>query len=141
MMDFPTGIGSGIMRAMHSYDKISFKNDFVREEFITTLKREELPDEMVIHQDNEGINASLEGINESNEDIKLNIEGINEGINEDLEKIVSFLKDKQLAKHSDIKSIISKSNATIERYLKILRDNGIIEYIGAKKTGGYRIKL
>lgn len=132
-----TGIGSGIMRAMHSYDKISFKNDFVREEFITTLKREELPDEMVVDTEDSGVN---EEINERNEGIKLNIEGINEGINADLEKIVSYLKNNPLSKHADIKLIINRSDATIERYLKILRDNGMIEYVGAKKTGGYRIK-
>jgi predicted HTH transcriptional regulator len=125
-----TGIGSGIMRAMQSYDKILFKNDFVREEFITTLKREEIPDEMLLDTNNPV----------ANEEIKLNFEGINEGINMDLNKILSYLKNNPLAKHADIKQIINKSNATVERYLKILKDNGMIEYVGAKKTGSYKIK-
>jgi ATP-dependent DNA helicase RecG len=181
-----TGIGSGIMRAMQSYDKISFKNDFVREEFITTLKRDEIPDEMVVDTanfgvnentpkkytedfgvnervnnedgginlinervkpENKGINVGFEEINKGNEainkgddGIKLAFEGINEGINLDLGKILSYLKNNPLSKHSDIKQIIVRSDATVERYLKILKDNGIIEYVGAKKTGGYRIK-
>ncbi|GHU66604.1 hypothetical protein FACS1894123_12340 [Bacteroidia bacterium] len=141
-----TGIGSGIMRAMQSYDKISFKNDFVREEFITTLKRDEIPEELIIDTANFGVsedtpknntvnfgvnervNDEDEGINETNEGIKLNFEGINEGINLDLGKILSYLKNNPLAKHSDIKQIINRSDATVERYLKLLKDNGIIEY-------------
>jgi predicted HTH transcriptional regulator len=40
-----TGIGSGIVRALKSYDQITFQNDYVREEFIITAVRPELPDE------------------------------------------------------------------------------------------------
>lgn len=32
---------------------------------------------------------------------------------------------------------IGKAKTTIERYLKILKENNLIEYRGAKKTGGY----
>jgi ATP-dependent DNA helicase RecG len=58
----------------------------------------------------------------------------------DLEKILSYLKNNPMTKHADIKQIINRSDATVERYLKILKDNRMIEYIGAKKTGGYKIK-
>jgi hypothetical protein len=60
------GIGSGIMRAMQNYDKIVFKNDFVREEFITTIVRDEIPEDMIIHVGNEGVNF---GVNETQKQI------------------------------------------------------------------------
>jgi len=48
-------------------------------------------------------------------------------------------KENQSVKHANIKQIVNKSDATIERYLKILKDNGLIEYVGSKKTGGYKV--
>ena len=36
-----TGIGSGIIRAMKSYDNISFENNYTKEEFIVTIRRQE----------------------------------------------------------------------------------------------------
>ncbi|MDR2234088.1 MAG: putative DNA binding domain-containing protein [Tannerella sp.] len=40
-----TGIGSGIVRALKSYKRLTFKNDYIREEFIITAERsKELPD-------------------------------------------------------------------------------------------------
>lgn len=44
-----------------------------------------------------------------------------------------------MVKTSDIEGLINRSNATTERYLKILRENNYIEYVGANKTGGYKI--
>ena len=44
-----TGIGSGIIRALKSYDHIAFKNDYAREEFIITAVRPEIPEENVYH--------------------------------------------------------------------------------------------
>ncbi|MBO6079542.1 MAG: helix-turn-helix domain-containing protein, partial [Bacteroidales bacterium] len=29
--------------------------------------------------------------------------------------------------------------STVARYLKELQQNGLIEYVGSKKTGGYRV--
>ena len=40
-----TGIGSGIMRVLQNYDKISFKNNLVTEEFVITMLREEILEE------------------------------------------------------------------------------------------------
>jgi len=47
-----TGIGSGIVRALKSYDHIKFKNDYVREEFIITVDRPEIPEEDVYVEGN-----------------------------------------------------------------------------------------
>ena len=44
-----TGIGSGILRAMKSYEHITFRNDYIREEFIITAVRPDIPEEDVYH--------------------------------------------------------------------------------------------
>jgi Mn-dependent DtxR family transcriptional regulator len=49
------------------------------------------------------------------------------------------MKNNPLTKSADIEQFIGKSNAIVERYLKILKDNKLIEYSGSDKTGGYRI--
>ena len=82
----------------------------------------------VSHLMNEGIN---EGIN-------INIEGLSEGTKEVLTKIFSYIDQNPLSKTTDIEKLIDKSNATTERYLKILKENMYIEYIGSLKTGGYK---
>lgn len=85
---------------------------------------------------NEGKTPNVDGINEG---IIINIEGINDGTKKVLAKILSFINTTPMVKTADIKVLINKSNATIERYLKILRENNYIEYIGPNKTGGYKI--
>jgi predicted HTH transcriptional regulator len=139
-----TGIGSGIMRAMQSYDKISFKNDFVREEFITTLKRDEIPDELIVDIANFGVNEGIsnedEGINEKNEAINLHFEAINEAIKNELIHVLSLISNNPMIKRSTLEQMMKKSNATVERYLKMLKERGLIAYIGSDKTGGYKIK-
>ncbi|MBQ6156844.1 MAG: MarR family transcriptional regulator, partial [Bacteroidales bacterium] len=47
-----------------------------------------------------------------------------------------------IAKHpgcsaAEIKKNRSISQATVNRILKKLKDEGLIEYVGSKKTGGY----
>ena len=137
-----TGIGSGIIRAMTSYKHITFKNDYIKEEFIVTIHRQEFQNEIEYNPENEGINPENEGINPENEGINPENEGINpenEGIKIELTQIYSFIQKNPFAKHADIQQHVNKSDATIERYLKILKENGLIRYIGSKKTGGYEI--
>ncbi|MDR1343323.1 MAG: putative DNA binding domain-containing protein [Prevotellaceae bacterium] len=102
-------------------------------------------------EQNEGINCAFEGIKDDYTGSKTKNEGINEGINfipeiiiserikADLLSICLYLQKNELSKHVDIKRIINKSDATVERYLKMLKDNSLIEYAGSKKTGGYKI--
>ena len=40
---------------------------------------------------------------------------------------------------TQIRQKLSIPEKTLERYIKILRDAGLIEYKGSKKTGGYFI--
>lgn len=63
----------------------------------------------------------------------------NEEIKKILQKIVLFISEQGTVKASDIKTYIGKSDASVERYLKLLKDAKIIEFVGAKKTGTYRI--
>ena len=64
-------------------------------------------------------------------------EGINEGINEIETLILSFLEKNSQPKVKDISKHINKGIATTERYIKSLKEKGLIEYRGSRKTGGY----
>jgi predicted HTH transcriptional regulator len=129
-----TGAGSGMMRVVENYNKISFSNNLETQEFVITMMRDDV-------LKNEGIkNIVNKGFDELHEGINLNFEGINEGIKEDLLKIYLHLQKNEESKLSDIKKIINKSDATVERYFKILKDYDLIKYVGSKKTGGYSIK-
>ncbi|GHV52358.1 hypothetical protein FACS1894181_15400 [Bacteroidia bacterium] len=124
-----TGIGSGIMRAMQSYDKISFKNDFVREEFITTLKRDEIPEELIIDTENFGVN----------EDTPKN-DTVNFGVNETQKQILKFISENPQITAGEMAYKMKQTKRNIEYNIKALKVNGIIERFGSDKTGGYRIK-
>jgi predicted HTH transcriptional regulator len=110
-----TGIGSGIMRAMQSYDKISFKNDFVREEFITTLKRDEIPEELIV-------------------------DTANFGVNETQKLILQFISENPQITAGEMAYKMKQTKRNIEHNIKVLKSKGIIERFGSDKTGGYRIK-
>jgi hypothetical protein len=92
-----------------------------------------------VNQDSEGVNQDNEGVNENSEGVKLKIEGVKDKLNQELGTIYDFIKKNPLVKTAPIEQFSKKSNATIERYLKILKDNNLIEYVGSDKTGGYRI--
>jgi predicted HTH transcriptional regulator len=143
-----TGIGSGIMRAMNSYDKIFFQNNIATEEFVITILRDETLEGIIegvngegkrIKDFFEGVKLQNEGVSKENEGVKIKVEGVKEKLNRELVIIYDFIKENPLAKTPAIEQFNKKSNATIERYLKILKDNGLIEYVGSDKTGGYRI--
>jgi len=121
-------VGSGIIRILSECKKNGFKTPkWIDKNNILLLT---FPG--VSHVMNEGINEG------TNEGININIEGLNEGTKEVLKKIFSYIDKNPLSKTTDIEKLIDKSNATTERYLKMLKENKYIEYIGANKTGGYK---
>lgn len=121
-------VGSGIIRILSECKKNGFKTPkWIDKNNILLLT---FPG--VSHVMNEGVN---EGVNEG---ININIEGLNEGTKEVLKKIFSYIDKNPLSKTTDIEKLIDKSNATTERYLKMLKENKYIEYVGANKTGGYK---
>ena len=65
------------------------------------------------------------------------IEGINEGINE---KILRLIKTHPGTRVPYLHSVVTASQATVERVLSALIAEGKIEHRGSKKTGGYYIK-
>ena len=85
---------------------------------------------------NDHINVD-EGINDHIND-KINVdEGINEGITEVEALILAFLEKNPGAKGGEITQFLQKGTSTMERYLKSLKEKGLIEYRGSRKTGGY----
>ena len=156
-----TGIGSGIMRVLQRYDKIFFKNNFVTEEFVITMMRDEKIEGVndgnegvngendtinsegdTVNGENERVNEIFERVNKKNERVKDFFERVkdeNERVKNELMQIYSFIEQNPLVKINTIEKFNKKSNATNRRYLKILKDNGLIEYIGSDKTGGYKV--
>ncbi|MDR0812164.1 MAG: hypothetical protein LBN23_07865, partial [Paludibacter sp.] len=122
-----TGVGSGIVRAMRSYDKIVFENDYITGEFIITIVRDEIAEELIISGGinggvnggiNEGINLDFEGINGINEGINIDFEGINGGINGGINlsitanKIIEIIKFHEGIKIDEICRLLTKSRRT-----------------------------
>ena len=62
---------------------------------------------------------------------------VNGTVNENEQAIINLLKVKPGLNASEIAENISKSWRTTMRYLKSLNEKGLLEFIGAPKTGGY----
>jgi ATP-dependent DNA helicase RecG len=80
--------------------------------------------------DSEGSNHGLnEGINE----------GLNEGLNldEGLKKLLWFIENNPGKRIPEIEKNLNLPAKTLERWIKIARNNGEIKFEGSKKTGGY----
>jgi predicted HTH transcriptional regulator len=58
-----------------------------------------------------------------------------------LAQIAAYIREKGVANTSDIVTLTHKSVATVKRYLKILKEKGIIHFVGSRnrKIGGYRM--
>lgn len=54
-----------------------------------------------------------------------------------LKPILEYIKERPGCKSSDLTDHIHISRSTVNRTLKQLKDEGLIEYVGSKKTGGY----
>jgi len=63
----------------------------------------------------------------------------NERVKNELMQIYSFIEKNPLVKVIAIEKFNKRGIATVKRYLKILKDNNLIEYIGSDKIGGYKI--
>jgi predicted transcriptional regulator len=55
--------------------------------------------------------------------------------------VLDYINGHPDCKGTDIVQFCRLSLSTVNRILKQLRDEGLIEYSGSKKTGGYRVKL
>ena len=63
----------------------------------------------------------------------------NVAVQKALDDIVAFVGTNPGCKLSDIRTVTGKSLASAKRYIQLLRENGIMEYVGSAKTGGYRL--
>jgi len=115
-------------------EPVNLKNERVNEIFEGVKQQNE-----GVKSNFEGVKSNFEGVKSNFEGVKLNIEGVKDKLNQELGIIYDFIKKNPLVKTADIELFNNKSKATIERYLKILKDNGLIEYIGSDKTGGYKV--
>ena len=65
---------------------------------------------------------------------------INEGINEGIKKLYNYIKNNPHKRTSQISKDLQVPIKTLERWIKKLKEEGKIEYVGSKKTGGYCVK-
>lgn len=64
----------------------------------------------------------------------------NEGINEGINTLYEFIKKNPSKRVSQIEKELKIPSKTLERWIRVLKDNNKIEYKGSKKTGGYYLK-
>lgn len=105
------GLGSGIKRATDAWQQIEFIDDWQGNQFHVILKRPAV---------------QLGGVNQANE-------GVSEGVNALLERI----KQTPSLRTTALASLLSTSPKNVERWIKQLRTDGCIEFVGSPKTGGY----
>ena len=124
-------LGTGTLRMINDCEINGFDEPiWISENKMTKLTFNGLTHQII----NEGANEG------ANEGVKLNIEGVNEGVKRELIEIMGFLKENPVRRVPEIADHIKKGISTVERYLKILKDNDLIEFNGATKTGGYQLK-
>ena len=54
--------------------------------------------------------------------------------------VYKYITQHPNCKEHEITKKLKVSSATTNRILKLLKDEGLIEYVGSKKTGGYRVR-
>jgi predicted HTH transcriptional regulator len=103
-------LGSGMNRILPIYGKESF---VISDNFMKNI----------FYKADEGVN-----------------EGINEGVNEGVKLLYFLIQSNPNKRSTFFAQELSTSIKNIERWLKELRDDKKIEFIGAPKTGGYFAK-
>ncbi len=93
-----------------------------------------------INGTNDPINGQNDPINDQNDPINGHNDPINDPINilSEVEKeVLRIVKENPGLGRINIAPILHKSEVTVKRALRTLVKNGLIEYRGSKKTGGY----
>ena len=68
------------------------------------------------------------------------IVGVSEGVNIVLRNLVTLIETTPGMNSRQLAAAIGKGKSTVERYLKTLRENQLIEFRGAPKDGGYYLR-
>lgn len=63
--------------------------------------------------------------------------GINEGINEGIKQMLALITERPGINIPDISQRLKIPPKTLERWLKQLKDQRVIEHRGSRRTGGY----
>ena len=88
---------------------------------------------------NENINGGVnEGVDEGVD------EGVNEGVDEGVKSkdiLLEIITKTEGLNVKELASRVGKSNKTIERYIRELKAEGLIEFRGIPKTGGYYLVI
>jgi ATP-dependent DNA helicase RecG len=66
-------------------------------------------------------------------------EGINGGTNEGINRLLEFIRNNPGKRVSEINTALNIPSKTVERWVKKLRDQGMIVFSGPRKTGGYQV--
>ncbi len=115
--------------------------DYCRAEYIATLEKAgRAPADFVRFIRDRVCETQKELLRLMGESIQLD-EGIkdnsDEGLNEGIKQLLSVICSRPGARANELATLIGKSQQTVERYVKTLKDRGQIEFRGSKKTGGY----
>ena len=130
-----------------------FRNALVRANYTnlkkdiheTTVYLEAFIRNLLLNENNELKNRYLHIDSIIKKDEGINAE-INEGINAEIKlsdkqlKIIAALKENPYCTIKDLSESLSINHSTVERNIKKLRNNGIIERIGARKDGQWIVK-
>ncbi|MBQ3427772.1 MAG: Fic family protein [Clostridia bacterium] len=130
-----------------------FRNALVRANYTnlkkniheTTVYLEAFIRNLLLGENNELKNRYLHIDNIIKKDEDINAE-INEGINAGIKlsdkqlKIIAVLKKNPYCTIKDLSETLEINHSTVERNIKKLRDNGIIERVGARKDGHWVVK-
>jgi ATP-dependent DNA helicase RecG len=142
------GTGIPIIRkemAKNGSPEPRFETDENYSYFITTLpihpaflKIDETLDDTINERKNSFENQLDKILSLINEGVDETLnETLNETLKPDLKNIIELIHEHSGITQSNIIYHIGKSRTTAYRYLKILIDSQLIEYKGARKTGGY----
>ena len=73
--------------------------------------------------------------------ISLDDEGVksanDEGVNEGVKVLLAAIRSNPGKRANELATLIGKSVQSVERYVKALKDGGLVEFRGAPKNGGY----
>lgn len=118
--------------------------DYCRAEYIATLEKAgRAPADFVRFIRDRVCETQKELLRLMGESIQLD-EGIkgnfDEGLNEGINQLLSVICSRPGARANELATLIGRSQQTVERYVKSLKERGQIEFRGSKKTGGYFAK-
>ena len=64
-------------------------------------------------------------------------EGVNEGVSEGVTALLEYIQRQPGMRAPALATLLNTSPKNIERWIKQLRNAGLIEFVGPSKTGGY----